>query len=721
MEQVKNCQDALLAEKRAEELLASMTLTEKIGQLSQFGVSIYSNEEHFFEDHYPEAKIGSYLTVRGAAKTNRLQKNIIEQSRLSIPLLFADDVIHGYKTTFPTPLALSCSWEPDLARESAAAAAKEAYRAGLKWTFAPMVDIARDPRWGRIMEGYGEDPVLCSAFARQAVRGFQGDYIGQKDHLLACMKHYVGYGACIGGRDYNSADMSPQTLHDVYLPPFQAGIEEGAATVMTAFHDLNGVPCTANRYLLQDVLRQEFQFGGVVISDAGSIHELVNHGYCDDGEEAAGAAFSAGVDVVMAGDLYNDFLPSQLEKGVITPEQIDDAVKRILKLKILLGLFEEPFVDEEGESCFFAPEQLEIARNCAKRSVVLLENKNGVLPIQESVKRIAVVGPLANDREHVLGGWAGLAEPKHTVSVYDGIREAAGDRISVVTAPGCSIRENDTSGFAEAVKIAKEADLIVAVIGEGRDQSGEACSRSDLSIPGVQEQLVDCLLELGKPVVVLVSSGRPVLLSSLKEKANALLMIWQLGTETGHGVADILFGKYNPSGRLTTSFPYSVGQIPVYYNYFNTGRPALDVVAWEAKYRDCPIPPVYPFGYGKSYTEFVYTDLILSASEMTPDGSLTVCCTVTNKGPYDGEEVVQLYVRDRKGSRVRPVRELKDFRKVWISKGQSVSVSFSLQASQLAFYNPNMEKAVEPGLFTVWIGKDSSDTTLEGSFRVTDS
>lgn len=721
MEQNQQEARILEAEQKAKALLDQMTLTEKLGQLSQFGTSIYSDKEFYFEDHYPEGKVGSYLTIKGAKKTNRIQKEVMEQSRLSIPVIFADDVIHGFRTTFPTPLALSCSWEPSLAEEGSAVAAKEAYRAGLKWTFAPMVDIARDPRWGRIMEGYGEDTYLCCRFAEASVKGFQGDYIGQKDHLLACMKHYVAYGACIGGRDYNSADMALQTLHEVYLPSFKAGIDAGAATVMSAFHDFNGVPCSANKYLLRDVLRDEYGFDGIVISDAGSIHELVDHGYAEDGADAAGKGFASGVDIVMSGDLYNDHLPEHLEKGTVTMEMVDDAVFRILKLKYLLGLFEEPFVDESMETeCHFCPEHLESTRNSARRSIVLLENRNKTLPIQpKKGLKIAVIGPLQDNKTDVLGGWAGFADPSHTVTLLDGIREAAAElSIEVVSARGCEIVGEDTSGFDEACRVAASADLILATVGENRDMSGEAYCRSELTLPGVQEQLIARLTALGKPVVALVSAGRPMVLSAWKDSVDSLVMMWQLGTETGHAVADVLFGKYNPAGRLTTSFPHSEGQLPVYYNYYSTGRPVRNIRRWEVKYMDAPADPTYCFGYGLSYTDFHYSDLSLSANEMSTDGSLEISCTVTNTGDWDGEEVVQLYVRDLVGCRVRPVKELKGFQKIFLAKGESRRVTFKLEAKELAFFDADMNKIVEPGKFQVWISKNCLANTLEGEFTV---
>ncbi len=708
---------------KAEALLAEMTLTEKIGQLSQFGTSIYSDNEDAHEDHFAEGKVGSYLTIKGAERTNGIQKTLLNTTRLPIPALFADDVIHGYRTTFPTPLAQSMSWNPEVTRRGNEVAAKEAYRAGLKWTFAPMVDIARDPRWGRIMEGYGEDAYLCSKFAAAAVKGYQGegDECLGKDRVMACMKHFVAYGAGIGGRDYNSADMSLQTLHDVYLPSFKAGIDAGACTVMTAFEDLNGVPATGNRYLLTEVLREQFGFKGFVVSDAGAVNELIPHGYAEDDLDAALKGFSAGCDMLMAGDLYNYYLPILLEEGKITMEMIDQSVLSILTMKYLTGLMDEPYVDDDGEDCFFCEEHMQVAREAGVECPVLLEN-NGILPLSGDIKKIAMVGPLACDdgdaRGHMMGAWACLADSSHTVSIPVGLSRALGDGVEIAQYKGCTLEGDPVGDMAETVKAAAESDVIIAVMGECADWAGEAASRSDISLQKGQRDLVNALIETGKPVVLLVSSGRPIILTEFKDRVAALMMIWQLGSSLGDAIADLLTGKVSPSGHLTTTVPRCMGQIPIYYNYHNTGRPPLGNWRFEARYMDCPTEPLYCFGYGLSYTEFAYENIALSQTEMGTDGHIDVTLTVKNVGKHDGAAVVQLYIRDLVGCRVRPVKELKGFEKVFLKAGEAKEVSFRLNADDLAFHDADMNRIVEPGSFKLWIAEHSADTRYEFDFKV---
>ena len=722
------------ARQKAEEMLSKMTLTEKVGQLSQFGTSIYSNDEKIYEDHFAEGKVGAYLTIKGAEKTNNIQKALLKSTRLPIPALFGDDVIHGFKTTMPTPLAQSCSWNPEVARMGNEVAAREAYRAGVKWTFAPMVDIARDPRWGRIAEGYGEDTYLCSRFAEAAVKGYQGEGDEElgKDRVMACMKHFVAYGACIGGRDYNSADMSLQTLFDVYLPSFKAGIDAGAATVMCSFQDVNGVPASGSRYLLTDVLRGELGFKGYVVSDAGSINELVPHGYAEDGKDAAYKGFNAGCDMLMHGDLYNINFPKLLDEGKITMEQIDESVLRVLTFKYLDNLVDEPYVDVAGEECFFCDEHMEVALKAAEETAVLLEN-NGVLPLTDSVKKIALVGPFALDDEDakksLLGCWACMRDPERTVTIEKGLKSLVGDKVEITTAKGCPVFPEladmatwDDGGemLAEAIKATENADVIVAVLGEWTGHSGEASSFANLDLPAPQRKLLDALIDTGKPVVLLITAGRPLILTDYKDKVAALMMIWQMGTRSGDAVANLLYGKVDPSGRLTTTFPVCVGQVPYYYNYFNTGRPVNNRYRFEAKYFDIQSGPLYPFGYGKSYTEFAYEDITLSSDTMTADGSIDVNLTVRNVGNADGATVVQLYVRDLVGCRVRPVKELKGFNKLWLAKGESKNITFTLNAKDLAFHDEKMNLIVEPGKFKLWIAENALDNTREFAFTVTE-
>lgn len=706
------------ARKTAKEWLAKMTLTEKIGQLSQFGTSIYSDDENTYSDHFAEGKVGSYLTIKGAEKTNQVQKELLSKTRLPIPAVFADDVIHGYRTTMPTPLAQSCTWDPAIVEDCGSVQAKEAYRDGIRWTFTPMIDIARDPRWGRIMEGFGEDPFLCSRLTEAAVSGIQGKEIGEKDKLLSCLKHFVAYGACIGGRDYNSVDICEQTLRDVYLPSFKAGVDAGAATLMSAFNDINGVPATANRHTLHDILRKEWGFNGFVVSDAGAINELLNHGFASDPKHAAELAFTAGVDMNMAGDLYNDMLPVLLEEGKVTMEQIDDAVVRILTLKIMLGLMDEPYTEEEDNSreCYFSPEHRAVSREAGKHAIVLLEN-DGVLPLKKNQK-IALVGPLMDNKEHVLGGWACLDDPSKTVSILEGMIEAFGEE-QIIAAKGCDIEGDNREGFAEAVAAAEKADVIVAVMGEHRSMSGEAMNRSDIRLPGIQEEFIHTLAQTGKPIVLLASSGRPLVLTNVREKANAMLMMWQLGTETGHAVADVLTGAHNPSGHLTATMPWSVGQIPINYSHFNTGRPALNVCWFESKYMDAPIDPLYPFGYGKSYTEFAYSNAKLDKESISMNETLTVTVDVTNTGDVAGHDVVQLYVRDMVGSRVRPIRELKGFEKVWLEAKETKTLTFTISPADLAFTNNEMQTVTEPGDFQIFVAHHALDSDICLPFCIT--
>lgn len=719
------------ARERALALLETMTLTEKLGQLSQFGTSIYSDNEQTFDDHFTEGKVGSYLTIKGAQRTNGIQRDLLAATRLPIPALFADDVIHGYRTTFPTPLAQSCSWNPEVARRCNEIAAKEAYRAGLKWTFSPMVDIARDPRWGRIMEGYGEDTYLCSRFSEAAVKGYQGDgdTVG-KDRIYACMKHFIAYGACIGGRDYNTADMSMQTLHDVYLPPFKAGIDAGAATVMSAFEDVNGVPATGNRYLLTDVLRGELGFKGFVVSDAGAVVELIPHGFAEDIKDAVRLAFGAGCDMIMAGDPYNDQLSALIEEGKITMEQVDASVLSVLTLKYLCGLMDEPYVDEDGEDCFFCDEHMDVARKAAHETAVLLEN-NGVLPLRPADmhgKKIALVGQLAGaeGKNHLLGGWSCLCDPEHTVSIEEGLQNALGDVCELVTVRGCGVNcadtveahERESASIREAVLAASQCDVIIAVVGEEAGMSGEAYSRSDLTLTGHQGELIDALVATGKPVVLLVSAGRPLILTPYKDKVAALMLIWQPGSSAGSAIADLLTGAVSPSGHLTTSQPVCTGQVPIYYNHTNTGRPALGNWQFESKYRDCQIAPLYPFGYGLSYTTFAFEDIRLSSDKIMADGEIAVTLTVRNTGERDGAEVVQLYIRDLVGSTVRPVKELKAFDKVYLAAGESREITLRLPASELSFHDAAMNRIIEPGKFKLWIGECCTDERYEFDFEI---
>lgn len=700
-------------EAKVEALLGKMTVEEKVGQLNQLGTSIYDDHIDIQEDMIRKGQVGSYLSVYGADFLNRLQKVAVEESRLGIPLLFGHDVIHGLKTVFPIPLAMACSWEPEVAEKAARTAAAETASTGVRWTFAPMVDIARDPRWGRIAEGYGEDPYLGSRMAEASVRGFQGDDLSAPDSIAACAKHYAAYGAVVGGRDYNTVDMSLQILHEVYLPPFRAAAEAGAATFMSAFNDVNGVPATGNRYLLRDVLKKGWNYDGMVVSDAGAIGELIIHGFAEDRRDAAEKALNAGVDMDMGSCCYKDFVKALVEEGRVPAEFLDDAVRRVLRLKFRLGLFERPYTDTgRAEKTFLLPEFRAAARDAACKSIVLLKNAGGLLPLSKTAK-IAVVGPLGNDFTDPLGCWV-VDEKEHAVTVLEGIRAATG--LEPLFAPGCGITGDDMSGFAEAVEAAKQADIVVAAVGENRDMSGEAHSRADIGLPGAQEELLHALKNTGKPLVVLAMGGRPLALGWEAENADALLAAWHLGIESGSGIADVLFGDFNPSGRLAVTFPYSSEQAPFYYNHPNTGRPASDLI-WSCKYIDMPREPLFPFGFGLSYTAFEYGNLEIHTPELPADGVLRVSADVQNTGSREGDEVVQLYVRDRFASRVRPVRELKRFQKLRLAPGETKRVDFEVNAGELGFYDEAMNYIVEPGKFDVFVAHDSS-CGLEGEFTI---
>lgn len=708
---------------KARQMIGELTLTEKIGQLSQFGTSIYNNTLNIYEDRLKEGKLGSYLTVNGAKLTNYIQKKALELMPTPIPALFGEDVIHGFRTVFPTPLAQSCSWDPEVARKGAEVAAQEAYAAGIKWTFSPMVDIARDPRWGRVVEGYGEDPYLCSRFAEATVKGYQGEpgELGKKNRIMATMKHLVGYGAAIGGRDYNTVDMSIQELNDTYLPPFRAGIEAGAETVMCAFNTFNGVPCSGSRYLLHDVLRQQLGFEGVLVSDAHSIDEMIQHGFAEDDADCAEKSINAGVDILMAGDLFNDNVPELIKQGKLTEEQIDESLVRMLAAKIMLGIFEQPYVDEDGEDCILCPEFLKASREAARECIVLLENRNETLPLKKEQK-IALIGPLADDPKNILGPWIPANDKEsvkllldNSTGVFAGLKNAGA---CVECAPGCAITGEDESKIPEAVELAKRCDLAVLVLGEGRDMSGEAKSRAFIRIPVIQQKLLNAVLETGTPVVLLISAGRPIIVEEFKDRVAALAYIWQLGSETGNAVADVLTGAYNPSGHLTMSIPRHEGQLPVYYNHFRTGRPYQNKVWYESKYMDLDPTPAYPFGYGIGYTQFTFENLVLSADEMTADGSIRVSFDVRNTGSVDGYAVPQLYIRDLVGCCVRPVKELKGFCKLFVKAGETVRAELSLEAKDLAFCDPNGKMIVEPGKFHLWVGQNAWDETLFAQFVV---
>ncbi len=694
-----------------DSLLARMTLEEKLGQLNQVpGVSPAALAE------LRRGRIGSFLNVPGAADARAVQKVAVEETRLHIPLLLGLDVIHGYRTTFPVPLAESATWDTALARRAAGVAALEASAAGVNWTFAPMVDIARDARWGRIVEGAGEDPYLGSAMAAARVRGFQGASLSDTASVMATAKHFAAYGAAQAGRDYNTVDLSERTLREVYLPPFQAAVNAGAGSFMASFNEIAGVPSHANRWLLTDVLRREWGFAGLMVSDWGAVGELVSHGIAADSTEAALLGLNAGVDMDMAAGVYLSRLPGVDRQGRLSHAVLDEAVRRVLRAKYRLGLFRDPYHGasvERERATLLAPAHLALARQDARESMVLLKNDGGVLPLRKDLQRLAVIGPLADDARSMIGPWGGLGRPEDAVTILQGIRKAVpGMQVDYVR--GAQATGSDTSGFAAAEAAARAADAVVLVVGETEDMSGEASSRATLGLPGVQQQLADRILATGKPVVVLLANGRPLAIPELAQRAPAILETWFLGVQAGPAVADVLFGDYAPSGKLTVTFPRAVGQEPLYYAHKNTGRPPVDTVKWTSKYLDVPFTPVYPFGYGLSYTTFSYGPVRLGSATMAASDALVVSADVSNTGRRAGDEIVQLYIRDEAGSVTRPVRELRGFRRITLQPGETRTVTFRLTADDLAFWGGPLwqpRRVAEPGFFQVWVAPNSQEGT----------
>ena len=716
-------------DRKVEALLRQMTLEEKIGQLNQYTgdnaatgpITINPNKQAEIK----QGLIGSMLNILGTKYTRQYQE-LAMQSRLKIPLLFGQDVIHGYKTTFPIPLAEAASWDLEAMELTARIAATEAAAAGIHWTFAPMVDISRDPRWGRVMEGAGEDTYLGSKIAYARVKGFQGN-LGDVTSVMACIKHFAAYGAAVGGRDYNSVDMSNRMLWETYLPPFKAALDAGAATFMNSFNDLNGIPATGNAYLQRDILKEKWNFKGFVVSDWGSIGEMVNHGYAKDNKEAALAAITAGSDMDMESNAYRYHLAQLVKEKKVPMALIDDAVKRILRKKFELGLFDDPFKfnnEEREQKALNNPEHRKVARAMAAKSIVLLKNEKGILPLSKSTKTIAFIGPLVKEYKQNMGFWSvelpELDYTKEIVSQWDGLQNKVEKNTQLLYAKGCDIEGDNTEGFAEAIAVANQADVVILSIGERRDQSGEAKSRSNLRLPGVQEELVKAIQATGKPVVVLINAGRPLIFNWTADQVPAILYTWWLGSEAGNAIADVLFGDYNPSGKLPISFPREEGQIPIYYNHFNTGRPAPNETAtnYVSAYIDLKNSPKFPFGYGLSYTTFNYSDLQLSKKVMKKNETITVSFTLTNTGKFDGEEVVQLYLKDQVGSVVRPVKELRDFQKVFLKAGASQKITFTIDKEKLAFYNAKLEWAPEPGAFEVQLGASSADIRLKDNFEL---
>jgi beta-glucosidase len=707
-------------EARISDLLSRMTLEEKFGQLQQLDGHADGKFRPEHLDLVRKGLLGSTLNVRGAANVNTMQRVAMEESRLRIPLIFAFDVIHGYRTVFPIPLGETASWDPEAVEQAAAIAAAESRAAGLHWTFAPMVDIARDARWGRIAEGAGEDPHLGSIMATARVRGFQGDDFSRPDRVIACAKHWVAYGAAEAGRDYNTTDMSEHTLRSVYFPPFKAAVDAGVGTFMSAFNDLNGVPASANHFTLTKVLRDEWRFDGFVVSDYNSVMELVNHRVAADAPDAARQALSSGVDMEMVSRSYVTEGPRLVKEGRLRIEVVDEAVRRVLRMKMRAGIFEQPFADAAREKAtIMRPDYRAAARRIAARSMVLLKNDRGTLPLAPAIARLAVIGPLADDKPEMMGNWTGDGKADDVVTVLQGIRAAVPPGTNVTFAKGVDLDVKmlasapaadaaSDAAIEQAVKVAAAADASVLVIGETGAMSGEASSRTSLDLPGRQLDLVKRIVALKKPVAVVLMNGRPLAIEWLAENAPAILEAWFPGTEAGHAVADVLFGKVNPGGKLPVTFPRSSGQAPIYHSYKTTGRPPNEKDKYTSKYLDVPWTPLYPFGHGLSYTQFRISEARLSAPSIRPDGSVTLTVMVENAGSRDGDEVVQVYVSDLVRSVAPPIQELKAFRRIPLKAGERKQIEFTLGARELGFYNRDLKWTVEPGAFTVRVSNSSA-------------
>lgn len=715
---------------KVDSVLRLMTLDEKVGQMNQYNGDWEATgpitEDGDKQNQIRKGMLGSMLNVTGVEHTRQLQQMAM-QSRLKIPLLFGQDVIHGYRTTFPIPLAEAASWDIEIIGQSARVAGKEAAAAGVHWTFAPMVDIARDPRWGRVMEGAGEDPYLGSLIASARVKGFQGRHLGDTDAVMACAKHFAAYGAAIGGRDYNSVDMSLRSLWEYYLPPFKAALDAGAATFMNSFNDLNGIPATANSYLLRETLKGKWKFKGFVVSDWGSVGEMINHGYVKDNYEAARAAAIAGCDMDMESRSYIKNLNALVKEGKVPLTVVDEAVRRILTKKFEMGLFDDPFRfsnDARAAKEWDNPENLRVAKKMAEKSIVLLKNTGGLLPLSKTTKTIALIGPFIKAIRDNLGFWSyeWPDDSSRIVTTWAGVQKKLGPGARLLYARGCGVTDSSKAGFAEAVAAAQNADVVVMQVGEARDMSGEAKSRSAIRLPGVQEDLIKAIQATGKPVVVMINAGRPLIFNWVADNVPAILYTWWLGTTAGDAIADVLFGDYNPSGHLPMSFPRAEGQIPIYYNHFSTGRPAKNDsdLYYVSAYNDLPNDPKFPFGFGLSYTSFLYSDIQLSSTVLRPGQAVTATVTVTNTGKMDGEETVQLYIRDLVGSVVRPVKELKGFKKVLLKAGESRKVGFTITPNDLRFYNEKLEYNFEAGDFKVYIGGNSKDVKEAGFTLKTD-
>jgi len=740
---ITSCQNSNLNEKEQfiEDLISKMTLAEKAGQMNQYNgfwdATGPMPEGDYQKKRYNELKngqVGSMLNVIGVDEIRALQKIAVEETRLGIPLIFGHDVIHGYKTMFPIPLAESSSWDLELMEKSARIAATEASADGLHWTFAPMVDISRDARWGRVMEGAGEDPFLGSLIAEARVKGFQGDNLSDTNTIVACAKHFAGYGFSEAGRDYNTTDFNHYTLHNTIMPPFKASVDAGVRTFMNSFNTLDEIPATGHKFIQRDILKEEWGFDGFIVSDWGSIDQMIPHGFARDGEHAAELAIIAGSDMDMESSLYVSKLVGLVESGKVNEELLDDAVRRILRVKYELGLFDDPYRyldNKRSVSELGSEDNMKVALEAAKKSIVLLKNENQLLPLKKQNQKIAIIGQLANDKNSTLGNWRSQVEYNSAVSVVEGMKKYKGNK--TIYQKGVDlyygetnfhnrvkINYNDKSDFGKAKLAAASSDVVVMVLGEEGHQSGEGRSRTDIGLPGLQMELLKEIKRVNKNIILVVMSGRPLDLTWEDKNIPAIVQAWQLGSKSGDAIAEVLYGDYNPSGKLTMSFPRNVGQVPIYYNFKNTGRPSTSIEqVTNSGYADVENSPLYSFGYGLSYTDFTYSDFEISSNSMTKNSKINASVKVTNTGSFTGEEVVQLYLRDIVGSIARPMKELKGFEKIELNPGESKTVNFEIDNSLLEFFSYRNTWESEPGKFHVFIGTDSNVSDFK-EFYLTD-
>lgn len=729
-----SCQQTNDIDSKVSKLLSQMTIQEKIGQMNQYngftnftGPAPEGGDEKNKYDNIKNGLVGSMLNVRGVDEVRAVQRLAVEESRLGIPIIFGFDAIHGYKTTFPIPLAESASWNLDLIEKSARLTAKESAAAGINWTFAPMVDITRDARWGRVMEGAGEDPYLGSLIAAARVKGFQGSDLSSEETIAATAKHFAAYGFSESGKDYNTVDIGINTLYNIVLPPFKASLEAGVKTFMNSFNDLNGIPVTADKFLQREILKGDWDFDGFIVSDWGSIREMIDHGYAKDRKNAGELALNGGSDMDMESYIYLEYLEELINEGKVKMSQIDDAVSRILKVKYELGLFEDPYkyLDKEREaSVIGSKEILDATYEVAQNSIVLLKNENNILPLKKSGLSIALIGPLADDKNSPLGNWRIAADNNSAISVKEGMENYDGNKIThsigvrlINKVPDgfheeVSINETDKSGISDAKRIARNADVVVMVLGEYGFQSGEARSRAKLDLPGLQQELLEEVYSVNKNIVLVLMNGRPLVLNWHEENLPAIVEAWHLGTSSGSAIASVLYGDFNPSGKLPMSFPRSVGQLPLYYNYKSTGRPGIDGVdpgsVFWSHYIDELNSPLYPFGFGLSYSEFIISDVKLSSNELKSGESIQATIEITNTSNIKGREVVQLYIQDKYASTTRPVKELKGFELVDLNPGETKAINFTIDEKMLEFYNASNQWIAEPGEFNLYIGNSSS-------------